>query len=215
MMCSFPIHCLLIVLFVPAQYTTSHNHSSVCVRSVRGTTWVNAWTGGRTPLGLEEVAFAPATRVCAVVGAVCRLLWTCMLVCAITTAFSPPFQGVLALCACVFARACKYIAMSLLFVLLALCVHSVLMSHLLTSAALACLSADGHCFCRCYVTCCCVVLLSALLQLCEGLLCLCFPRSDASRSVEPPVPLQCMCVCVRCLKNKEQEQGQEGGIRQR
>ena len=27
-MCSFPIHCLLIVLFVPAQYTTSHNHST-------------------------------------------------------------------------------------------------------------------------------------------------------------------------------------------
>ena len=26
-MCSFPIHCLLIALFVPAQYTTSHNHN--------------------------------------------------------------------------------------------------------------------------------------------------------------------------------------------
>ena len=63
--------------------------------------------------------------------------------CAITTAFSPPFQGMLALCPCVFARACKYIAMSLLFVLLALCVHSVLMSHLLSSAVLACFSADG------------------------------------------------------------------------
>ena len=53
----------------------------VCVRSVRGTTWVNAWTGVRTPLGLGEAVPAAATRVCAVVGAVGRLLWTCMLVC--------------------------------------------------------------------------------------------------------------------------------------
>ena len=115
----------------------------VCVRFVRGTTWVNAWTRVRTPLGLGEVVFAAATRVCAVASAVGRLLWTCMLVCAIAIAFSPPFQGMLALCPCVFARACKYIAMSLLFVLLALCVHSVLMSHLLSSAVLACFSADG------------------------------------------------------------------------
>ena len=103
---------------------------------------------------------------------------------------------------CVFARACKYIAMSLLFVLLALCVHSVLMSHLLSSAVLACFSADGHCFCRCYVTCCCVVLLSALLQLCEGLLCLCFQDQTLHAQLNH-LCLCSACVCVCALLEKQ------------